>query len=116
MTTVYVTSGPREPDDATERRQRSGVRTQLGAILGTERRLDLVIADDGVCGIEAASWCQEHRVPVKIVQTWDGCHDDAPAVRDALALAKGPSWVVDVVGGREDWPASATVRRVGGAR
>lgn len=115
MTTVYVRADTASHDVA--RRASSQVRTQLGAILGTERRIDLVVWADTDAGYAARDWAREHKVRDEAAETWDGCHDDPVAVRDEHALTKHrPAWAIDTVDGRHDWPDSVTVRRVGGAR
>ena len=114
--TVYVVSPVRTHDSA-EHRLRADVRAQLASIIGTERRLDLVVCDDGDAGDEAVDWCQDRRVRWRRAWTWWQIDpENAPRRRDAVVLTlDAPSWIVDG-SGRTDWPETATVRRVGGAR
>lgn len=113
---VYVRCDTASADVA--RRASSQVRTQLGSILGTERRIDIVVCADTEAGDVARDWCAEHRVRCESAPVW-WIHDDADPLlmRDATTLGEHrPTWAIDTVDGRADWPDGVTVRRVGGAR
>lgn len=113
---VYVRADT--SDTSVRTRAVRDVPTQLDAILGTERRMDLVVYADTDAGIAARDWSAEHRVRHEHALTWWSLDQPDPlAARDEAVLSKhAPAWLIDSVDGRHDWPPTMLVRRVGGGR